>query len=102
VLFFCTFVSLKARNKMTIQVSPDEYELQGEKLLFQAQIIDDGFKHCIHVFQDKETQGMRLHASVWDGELRLTPVWTAFGKHESTNPGLDKMTSLNPTNMSSQ
>lgn len=22
---------------------------------------------------------MRLHAAVWDGELRACPVWTAFG-----------------------
>lgn len=86
VLFFCTFVSLKARNKMTLQISPDEYKLHGEKLMFAAQIIDDGYKHSLHVYQDKETQGTRLHAAVWDGELRQSPAWTAFVTHQSASP----------------
>ena len=86
VLFFCTFVSLKARNKMTLQISPHEYKLQGEKLIFQAQIIDDGYKHSLVVYQDKETQGTRLHAAVWEGELRQSPVWTAFVTHQSASP----------------
>ncbi|GJC88848.1 hypothetical protein ColLi_11686 [Colletotrichum liriopes] len=56
-----------------------EFKLAGEKKTFQAQIIDDGFKHSLMVYQDVATQGFRLHAAVWDGELRLCPVWTAFG-----------------------
>lgn len=27
---------------------------------------------------------MRLHAAVWDGELRACPVWTAFGTFENS------------------
>lgn len=43
------------------------------------QIIDDGYKHSLIVFEDLQTRGIRLHAAVWDGELRQCPVWTAFG-----------------------
>ncbi|KAK4207321.1 hypothetical protein QBC37DRAFT_97120 [Rhypophila decipiens] len=83
VLFYCTFVALKARNTLTVQVHPSEYKLQREKRLFQAQIIDDGFKHSLIVYQDSHTRGIRLHAAVWEGELRQCPVWTAFVTHQS-------------------
>jgi hypothetical protein len=36
VLFYCTFVALKARNTLTVQMHPDEYKLAREKRLFQA------------------------------------------------------------------
>lgn len=43
------------------------------------QIIDDGFEHSLTVYQDHKSGGLRLHAAVWNGELRKCPVWTAFG-----------------------
>lgn len=107
VLFHSTFVSLKARNALTVNVRVDEYKLAGERRLFQAcvhsfrrfpqrseifegarelanqrenrQIIDDDFRHSLIVYHDTQTKGIRLHAAVWDGELRRCPVWTAFG-----------------------
>ena len=36
VLFYCTFVALKARNRLTVQIHPSEFQLQREKRLFQA------------------------------------------------------------------
>lgn len=36
VLFYCTFVALKARNMLTVQIHPTEFKLQREKRLFQA------------------------------------------------------------------
>lgn len=45
----------------------------------RSQILDDGFKHSLIVYRDLVTQGLRLQASVWDGELKNCPVWTAFG-----------------------
>lgn len=45
----------------------------------RSQIQDDGFKHSLIVYEDTETKGMRLHAAVWEGEIRQCPVWTAFG-----------------------
>ncbi|KAK4165850.1 hypothetical protein QBC43DRAFT_207813 [Cladorrhinum sp. PSN259] len=86
VLFYCTFVALKARNMLTVQIHPNEYRLQREKRLFQAQIIDDGFKHSLIVYEDMQTRGLRLHAAVWEGELRQCPVWTAFVTHQSQSP----------------
>ncbi|KAI8270821.1 hypothetical protein K4K58_006611 [Colletotrichum sp. SAR11_239] len=78
VLFHCTFVSLKTRNALTVDMNAREFKLKGEERLFQAQIIDDGFKHSLIVYRDSGTKGLRLHAAVWEGELRQCPVWTAF------------------------
>lgn len=86
VLFHCTFVSLKARNILTRRMSPREFKLGSESRLFQAQILDDGFKHSLIVYRDLVTQGLRLQASVWDGELKNCPVWTAFVTHQSASP----------------
>ncbi len=46
----------------------------------RRQVIDDGYKHSLIVYEDLQTRGIRLHAAVWEGELRQCPVWTAFGK----------------------
>ncbi|KAL2122603.1 hypothetical protein VTJ04DRAFT_3058 [Mycothermus thermophilus] len=86
VLFYCTFVALKARNLLTVQVHPSEFHLRREKRLFQAQIIDDGYRHSLIVYEDLQTRGLRLHAAVWEGELRQCPVWTAFVTQQSQSP----------------
>ncbi|KAK1671204.1 hypothetical protein BDP55DRAFT_696994 [Colletotrichum godetiae] len=86
VLFHCTFVSLKGRNILTRQMNPREFKLLGEERSFQAQIHDDGFKHSLMVYRDIATGGVRLQASVWDGELKQCPVWTAFVTHQSASP----------------
>lgn len=33
---YCTFISLKAINPLTVNIGPEEYHLRGEKRLFQA------------------------------------------------------------------
>ncbi|KFA66550.1 hypothetical protein S40285_00703 [Stachybotrys chlorohalonatus IBT 40285] len=86
VLMYCTFISLKAINPLTVNIGPEEYHLRGEKRLFQATIIDDGFKHSLIVYQDRYTNGFRLHAAIWGGEFRRSPVWTAFVTHQSASP----------------
>ncbi|RYP44856.1 hypothetical protein DL768_008719 [Monosporascus sp. mg162] len=78
VLFHCAFVCLKARSLLTVKTDPEEFILNKERRLFQAQIIDDGFHHSLMVYEDQVTKGIRLHAAVWDGKLRHCPVWTAF------------------------
>ncbi|KAG6362957.1 hypothetical protein INS49_008052 [Diaporthe citri] len=85
VLFHCTFIALKARNNLTVSMDPREYKFPNEKRLFQAQIVDDDYQHSLIVYEDTRTQGMRLHAAVWDGELRACPVWTAFVTHQSAS-----------------
>ncbi|QPH01111.1 hypothetical protein C2857_005310 [Epichloe festucae Fl1] len=86
VLMYCTFVSLKAHNNLTLQFASEELGLRGEKKLFQACIWDDGFNHSLIVYEERATHSLRLHAAVWDGELRQCPVWTVFGTVASTSP----------------
>jgi hypothetical protein len=100
VLFHCSFMALKAHNTLTTAIDDTEYNIHREKRLFQAyaslptqssyprdglgrltflrQITDDKFKHSLIVYQDRDTGAKRLHAAVWEGELRQCPVWTAF------------------------
>ncbi|TVY46216.1 hypothetical protein LOCC1_G002527 [Lachnellula occidentalis] len=86
VLFHAAFVALKARCPLTININPEDYSLAGEQILFRAQIIDDGFEHSLAVIQDEKCGGLRLHAAVWNGELRKCPVWTAFITQSSVSP----------------
>ncbi|KAI0388145.1 hypothetical protein F5Y04DRAFT_287015 [Hypomontagnella monticulosa] len=78
VLFYCTFLCLRVRSQLTININPQEFHLRKERRLFQAQIHDDGYQHVLMVFEDAITGGCRLHAAVWEGKLRACPVWTAF------------------------
>ena len=38
------------------------------------------------MYEDVQTRAIRLHAAVWEGELRQCPVWTAFGKYPPPPP----------------
>ncbi|KAF5705214.1 hypothetical protein FGLOB1_8099 [Fusarium globosum] len=69
-----------------VQVANEDLALWGERKLFQARIVDDGFMHSLIVYEDYVTKGIRLHAAVWDGDLRQCPVWTAFITHQSASP----------------
>lgn len=90
VLFYCSFISLKARSPQTLKQKPDEFQLRSETLLFQARILDDGYDHFLIVYEDKYTKGWRLHAAVWNGELQRVPVWTAFiTKHKRSSDFLE-------------
>ncbi|KAI1073914.1 hypothetical protein F5B20DRAFT_596827 [Whalleya microplaca] len=79
VLFYCTFVCLKAQSpKMVNFLKPSSRSLRKEQNLFQALILDDGYQHILNVYEDEPTGGWRLQASVYEAELRSCPVWTAF------------------------
>ncbi|KAJ2990804.1 hypothetical protein NUW58_g2772 [Xylaria curta] len=78
VLFYCTFVCLKARNEWVNDLDPHEFIIRREKRLFQAQIIDDVFDHYLVVTEDFHTKGRRLHVITRDGPLAKCPVWVAF------------------------
>ncbi|KAF4335245.1 hypothetical protein FBEOM_10895 [Fusarium beomiforme] len=86
VLLYCCFLSFKTRNSLTVQLATEDLTLWGERKLFQARIVDDGFMHSLIVYEDYMTKGLRLHAAVWDGDLRQCPVWTAFITHQSASP----------------
>lgn len=36
ILMYCTFLALKSRNALTVQLATKEYALKGERKLFQA------------------------------------------------------------------
>ncbi|KAI1352217.1 hypothetical protein F5Y01DRAFT_96136 [Xylaria sp. FL0043] len=78
VLFYCTFVGLKARNEWAHSLDWREFIIRKEKRLFQAQIIEDDFDNCLVVVEDFHTKGRRLHVMTRDGRLAKCPVWTAF------------------------
>lgn len=111
VLFYYTFVSLKARSVRVLNMNPREFSLRREIRHFQAlvtfpcatrrtshpitlsfsntfyrQIIDDGFNHSLAVYEDPYTRRHRLHASVWDDNLKHCPVWTAFCRWDNGQP----------------
>lgn len=39
VLFHCTFIALKARNNLTVNMDPREYKFPNEKRLYQAYVL---------------------------------------------------------------
>ncbi|KAJ4404440.1 hypothetical protein N0V82_010491, partial [Gnomoniopsis sp. IMI 355080] len=78
VLFYTAFIVLKARNPLAVEMDMTEYFLDGEKMLVQASIVDDDYKHTLMVKQDRRNGSVRLLAAVWGGELKGCPVWTAF------------------------
>ena len=43
-------------------------------------ILDDNYYHSLVIYEDRATKGWRLHAAVWEGEMSMCPVWTAFSK----------------------
>lgn len=40
--------------------------------------MDDSLEHALHLFREGDTGVDRLQASVLNGKLKRTPVWTAF------------------------
>ena len=48
-----------------------------------SEIEDDGFLHCLRLYRDKDSGGVRLEAAIASGELKHTPVWTAFSKRSA-------------------
>ncbi|CZR62032.1 uncharacterized protein PAC_11929 [Phialocephala subalpina] len=86
VLFHCAFGALKSRCPLTLNITPDDVVLAGEKRLYQGKIVDDGFEHILTVLEDVKCGGLRLHAAVRNGDLRKCPVWTAFVTYQSASP----------------
>ncbi|KAL8414666.1 hypothetical protein RB594_005759 [Gaeumannomyces avenae] len=86
VLFHCTFVALKVNSALSVQLMPEEYAIKGERKEFRAAILDDGFSHYLTVFKDPDTEAVRLHAEVSEGDMKQCPIWTAFVTHQSRSP----------------
>ncbi|KAL8716250.1 MAG: hypothetical protein Q9220_000155 [cf. Caloplaca sp. 1 TL-2023] len=78
VLFYCTFIALRSEDRKNPVGYFDDHEIHGEKSVYAGRIIDDNFEHALRVFRDRDCGAIRLQASVLKGELKRTPVWTAF------------------------
>ncbi|KAL5339166.1 hypothetical protein BJX70DRAFT_364560 [Aspergillus crustosus] len=78
VLFYCTFLALRSQDSGRPVSQIRDYELNQEEELFGSPIMDDGFQHALRVYRDKITGAIRLQASVHKGEMKRSPVWTAF------------------------
>lgn len=81
VLFFCTFLAMKAEDSTNSGRATQDYELRGETQVYAGIILDDHYEHALRIYKDRDSGGIRLQASVFTGELRRTPVWTAFITH---------------------
>ncbi|KAA6407887.1 MAG: hypothetical protein FRX48_08238 [Lasallia pustulata] len=78
VLFYCTFLALRAQDTNNPEYETNGLELRGEELEFSGRILDDHYVHALRIYRDRDSHAIRLEASVHTGELRRTPVWTAF------------------------
>ncbi|RAL15407.1 uncharacterized protein BO97DRAFT_431995 [Aspergillus homomorphus CBS 101889] len=89
VIFFCTFLALRSQDsgRPVAVESIRDYELAQEEELFGGQIVDDDFLHALRVYRDEVSGAVRLQASVHKGELKRSPVWTAFITEHIVNPG---------------
>ena len=82
VLFHCTFLALRRQDNADLSAAPDDWELSGEQELFGGQIVEDNYLHALRIFRDRNSEAVRLQASVHGGEMKYMPVWTAFITHQ--------------------
>ncbi|KAJ5861713.1 uncharacterized protein N7529_009023 [Penicillium soppii] len=81
VIFHNTFLALRSQDSGHPVDGFIDYELDGEEELYGGVITDDGYGHALRVYEDVESGAVRLQASVHEGEMTRTPVWTAFITH---------------------
>ncbi|KAJ5793673.1 hypothetical protein N7457_000272 [Penicillium paradoxum] len=81
VNFHSTFLALRSQDAGHPVGEILDHEIQDEEELFGGKISDDGYMHALRVFEDLDTGAVRLQASVHEGGLKRTPVWTAFITH---------------------
>ena len=86
VLFFCTFLALRAEDTTQRNRSIIDSDMHNEKQYFGGSVTtqyysrsmltthsiinDDNFEHGLRVFRDKDSKGIRLQASVMRGEMK--------------------------------
>ncbi|KAL3477580.1 hypothetical protein BJX99DRAFT_269791 [Aspergillus californicus] len=78
ILFFCTFLALRSQDSGRPAKQIRDYELEKEVELFGSPIMDDDYVHALRVYRDRVTGAVRLQASVHKGEMKRSPIWTAF------------------------
>ena len=78
-LFYHAFLALRHSTPKAPMPKESEYWLDGESLVFSANIDDGGFTHKLRLLSDRESGCIRLAAAQADRESDVT-VWTAFGE----------------------
>lgn len=78
VLFYHTFLALRFNGPSAPSPKKSEYWLDGEELLFSAEIDDAGHPHHLRVLQDRDSGVVRLASANVEGEFTDNTVWTAF------------------------
>ncbi|KAJ5158606.1 uncharacterized protein N7500_008257 [Penicillium coprophilum] len=81
VLFHNTFLALRSQDAGHVIGEIIDHELDHEDEIYAATITDDDYVHALRVYKDLVTGAVRLQASVYLGEMKHTPVWTAFVTH---------------------
>ncbi|OQE41085.1 hypothetical protein PENCOP_c005G08350 [Penicillium coprophilum] len=81
VLFHNTFLALRSQDAGHVIGGIIDHELGHEDEIYAALIADDEYVHALRVYKDLVTGAVRLQASVFLGEMKHTPVWTAFVTH---------------------
>ncbi|OJJ51555.1 hypothetical protein ASPZODRAFT_57517 [Penicilliopsis zonata CBS 506.65] len=85
VLFFCTILALRSQDNGRPVERIRDYELEREEELFGGQIMDDSYLHALRIYRDTVSGAVRLQASILRGEMKRTPVWTAFITHHASS-----------------
>ncbi|KAJ5634778.1 hypothetical protein N7528_002620 [Penicillium herquei] len=89
VIIFCTFLALRTQDNGWPVDDIRDYLLDGEEELFGGTIVDNNYLHALRVFRDQISGAVRLQASVYEGHMKNTPVWTAFiNQHLNRNTWL--------------
>ncbi|EXJ88007.1 hypothetical protein A1O1_04934 [Capronia coronata CBS 617.96] len=86
VVFHCTFLSLRSHDSPKPGNNTLDHVLKGDTSYFAGAIRDSGYEHALRLYRDKSTDALRLEASVLDGAMQHTPIWTAFITHNVTSP----------------
>ncbi|KKA21291.1 hypothetical protein T310_4667 [Rasamsonia emersonii CBS 393.64] len=97
VIFFCTFLALRSQDFHKPVQDIRDYELDDEEEMFggylfmptarvYSLILEGRDPHALRVYRDIGSGAVRLQASVYEGERKRAPVWTAFITHHISSP----------------
>ncbi|KAE8168573.1 hypothetical protein BDV40DRAFT_1199 [Aspergillus tamarii] len=78
VCFFCTFLALRSQDSGRPVERIRDYELDMEDELYGGLIFSGKDLHALRIYRDGPSRAVRLQVSVYQGEMKYVPVWTAF------------------------
>ncbi|KAE8138675.1 hypothetical protein BDV38DRAFT_281972 [Aspergillus pseudotamarii] len=78
VCFFSTFLALRSQDRGRPVERIRDYELDMENELYGGLIFAGKDLHALRIYQDGSSRAVRLQASMYRGEMKYVPVWTAF------------------------